>query len=266
MFPKTVVTTSLEPDSAVRERARWWAETLKCPLIPRDRDMESSLTLNRIAVANDADVVVVVGRRVTRLAVGEREFRFHPGMAKLRIQALARGQGDRLIAACRIDKGYSFLDCTLGLAADAIVASYVVGASGKVVGLESQVLLAALAEEGLHNYIDEDKQMVEAMGRIKVVHSQAESYLAGLADETFDVVYFDPMFRHTRKKSSAMDMLRLLGNPAPLSGEAIREALRVARYRVVVKEGRGSRVFEELGISRIVGGKYSPVAYGVLEK
>jgi hypothetical protein len=33
-----------------------------------------------------------------------------------------------------------------------------------------------------------------------------------------------------------------------------------------VKAGRGSRVFDELGIPRIVGGKYSPVAYGILIK
>ncbi|MDA8213015.1 MAG: class I SAM-dependent methyltransferase [Clostridia bacterium] len=266
MFPKTVVTTSLEPDSVVQERARWWAETLKCPLIPRNRDLESSRALNRVAETTNADVIIVVGRKATRLLVGEQEFHFHPSMAKLRVQALARGQVDQLISAGGIDQGSSFLDCTLGLAADAIVASYVAGSSGKVVGLESQALLAALAEEGLHNYADGDRQLLEAMGRIKVVHTQAESYLTRLPDETFDVVYFDPMFRHTRKKSPAMDILRLLGNPTPLSGEVVREALRVARYRVVVKEGRGCRVFEELGISRIVGGKYSPVAYGVLDK
>jgi hypothetical protein len=104
------------------------------------------------------------------------------------------------------------------------------------------------------------------MGRIEVINSKAESLFARLPDESFDVVYFDPMFRHSRRKSSAMELLRILGNTTPVSGETVREALRIARLRVVVKAGRGSRVFDELGIPRIVGGKYSPVAYGILIK
>ncbi|MHB8984140.1 MAG: class I SAM-dependent methyltransferase [Carboxydocellales bacterium] len=263
MALKAIVTTSNHTDFDVQERASWWAETLKCPLICRNEHSETS-SFRELAKTNDVDVVVIVGRRNTKLVVDEQQFYFHPGMAKLRVQAVERGQQDQFIAATGLEQGFSHLDCTLGLAADAILASYIVGSSGKVVGVESQSLLATLAQEGLGSYSDENRPLIEAMRKIEVINIQAKNYLTSLPDECYDVVYFDPMFRHTKRKSSAMDLLRTFGNPAPIDLSTIQEALRVARLRVVVKEGRGSGVFDELGISRIVGGKYSAVAYGIL--
>lgn len=59
--------------------------------------------------------------------------------------------------------------------------------------------------------------------------------------------------------------LRALGNRMPLSKEAVVEALRVGRRRVVLKERRESAEFARLGFKYLSGGRYTRVAYGVIE-
>lgn len=62
-----------------------------------------------------------------------------------------------------------------------------------------------------------------------------------------------------------MAPLRSLADPMPLSEEALREALRVSRGRVVLKETSKSTEFDRLGFQSTVGGKYSKVKYGILQ-
>ena len=88
--------------------------------------------------------------------------------------------------------------------------------------------------------------------------------MRGQADDSFDAVYFDPMFRHPFMESAGIHPLRFLADPRPVSAEAIREARRVARRRVVLKESSKSGEFARLGFSAFVGGKYSHVRYGVI--
>ncbi|HEX3031330.1 MAG TPA: class I SAM-dependent methyltransferase, partial [Bacillota bacterium] len=206
------------------------------------------------------------GRIQTRLHLAGGEFYFHPNMAKLRVQNLEKGQPDAFIAAAGLKPGATLLDCTLGLAADAIVASHVCGPTGNVVGLESQPLLAILAEEGLARYQAGKGSLGEAMARIRVINTDAEHYLTRLPDGAVDVVYFDPMFRHTKQVSSGMNLLRHLANPRTVTKEMLEQAVRVAAKRVVLKERQGARIFAELGIDSIVGGKYSAVSYGIITK
>ncbi|MGP1407976.1 MAG: class I SAM-dependent methyltransferase, partial [Selenomonas sp.] len=52
---------------------------------------------------------------------------------------------------------------------------------------------------------------------------------------------------------------------APVSLFAVAEACRVAKRRVVLKENSRSLEFARLGFSKIAGGKYSPVHYGVID-
>lgn len=210
--------------------------------------------------------VLVVGSSGLKLVTPEGSFAFHPGMSKLRIQKLARGEGDALITALDVRKGSTVLDCTLGLGADAVVASYVAGSGGLVVGLEGVPLLATIIEAGLGSYSDEDIALNEAMRRVKVLCRDHREYLCGLPDNSFDVVYFDPMFRQPVHRSSAMAPLRRIADPAALKPESIIEAARVATQRVVMKETRNSSEFARLGFRQVTGGRYSPVAYGIINK
>ena len=103
------------------------------------------------------------------------------------------------------------------------------------------------------------------MRRIKVVNTDYLDFLRNAEDKSFDVVYFDPMFRHALERSTALNPLRDIADHRAVTLEAVAEARRVAKYRVVLKENAKSLEFERLGFKTIRGGKYSPIHYGVIE-
>ena len=109
-------------------------------------------------------------------------------------------------------------------------------AQGTVVGLESSRAIAMVVKWGMKLYDSPMTWLKEAANRIQVINSEHYQYLSDLDDNSFDIVYFDPMFRQPLLKSQAISPLRSLANPAPLDLRAIEQACRVARKRVVVKE------------------------------
>ncbi|WP_027717244.1 class I SAM-dependent methyltransferase [Desulfovirgula thermocuniculi] len=257
-----VVTTGRRPGPQELSLAAWFARRLCAPLVPRE-----NLSLKALEEKYGARGVLVVAQRRASFYTGGVEVFFHPSMAKLRIAEIKTGKTDQMVKAMDLRPGEEVLDCTLGLGVDAIVASFVVGPAGRVVGVESSPVLAALVEHGLGYYCDRlPREVLEAMRRIEVICGDHLSYLKGLPAESFDVVYFDPMFREPLHRSPAIGPLRALANDAPLARQAVEEAVRVARRRVVMKERRGSREFARLGFTCVQGGKSSPVAYGVIEK
>ncbi len=261
-MPALIVTTSLRTSAGLRDLARRLADELDCPFVERNK-----LGLDALAALYGADGIVHVGEKGVSLLAGGQEFFYHPGMAKLRIKEMAAGKTDQMVKALDLLPGDKVLDCTLGLGADAVVASYAVGAQGRVVALESAPVLAALMRHGLQTYDGkESRELVAAMRRVEVVCARHEDFLRDSSDGAFDVVYFDPMFRKPVKSSSAMEPLRAVANNEPLKAATVEEAVRVARKRVVLKERRGSGEFGRLGFARVEGGRYSPVAYGIIEK
>lgn len=255
------MTTSLRPTREQMLLARSLAGEIGVPFISREKRSIPALAEEYAANA----VVVVTARRVSCFVEGV-EFFFHPCMASLRIKEIKAGKTDQMIKAMELRPGDSVLDCTLGLAVDAIVASFVVGPGGLVVGLEASSVIKALVRHGLSTYREASPDVIDSMRRIKVEHADHREYLAGLPDRSFDVVYFDPMFRRPGLKSSAMNALRPLARHDSVSPETIEEAWRVARRRVVLKENRLSPEFSRLGFRVVQGGKHSPIAYGVLNK
>ena len=255
------VTTSHRPGPGQVEAAIQLALELGVPFAKRqDRSLEV-LTL-KLGVEG---VVVVAANKIS-CVVGEKEFFFHPGLARLRIMEQKNGKTDQMIKAMSIGKGQSVLDCTLGLGTDAIVTSFVAGAGGRVTGLESSPVIASLVRRGLATYPEPEEDIALAMRRITVVNASHKEYLASLPPCSFDVIYFDPMFRRAIHKSSAMRALRPLARGGSPGLETVNLALRVARRRVVIKERSGSEEFKRLGCLEVSGGKHAPVAYGILEK
>jgi len=250
-----VVTTSRNATAEEEAQARALARDLGLPVRPRRgawRDLGA-----------DAALVVTRARLVVQTQAGE--IFFHPGMARPRVRQLERGQSDVMVEAMGLRPGDTVLDCTLGLGTDALVAAYVVGEAGRVVGLEAVAVLAALVRWGMAHYDPGHDGLRAAMRRIEVVHADHEAYLPSLPPRSFDVVYFDPMFREPVHESAHMRPWRELACYKPLTPAAIAAARRVARRRVVVKERSGSPVFAELGMTRVVGGRKSRIAYGILD-
>ena len=246
--------------AANRTLAERTAAALSIPNVPRGND-----SLEEMRAAYGVDAVLVARRGLLTLVTAEGELFFHPGMAHLRIKNLLLGHGDHLVSALGLTEGMSVLDCTLGTGADAIVESFAVGASGAVTALESNALIVAVIADGLAHATGDNYDMHAAMRRITVHHADALAYLRAQETAGFDVVYFDPMFRRPLHESAGMNALRVLADMRALTEETIAEACRVARRRVVMKERRESAEFARLGFDTLTGGKYSRIAYGVME-
>lgn len=254
-----IATTGYKSRPADCLLAQQTAEKLGIPYVRRGH-----ISYEDLRAQYDATFLLVVKKGGLRLETSDGELFFHPNMAHVRVRELGRGQKDHMAEAMGIREGDAVLDCTLGLGADAIVASFIAGERGKVTALEKSPLIYEIVRHGLSHFLAGNYDLHAAMRRIEAKQANYEEFLCRLPDDSYDVVYFDPMFRHPLKDSVQLAPLRLLAEPAPVSLAAVAEARRVARRRVVLKENSRSLEFARLGFSRIVGGKYSPVHYGVL--
>ena len=96
---------------------------------------------------------------------------------------------------------------------------------------------------------------------MEIIHGEASAYLRSLSEDSFDAVYFDPMFRQPVRRSSEMTPLRPLAYGEPLRLETVELALKAAP-RVVIKE-RSLDILKEYGCTEFVGTKYSAVRFGI---
>jgi ubiquinone/menaquinone biosynthesis C-methylase UbiE len=255
-----IITTAINSPHSAFEFGSALAEQLGTKFVVR-----KGKSLETIKTEYNVDVIILITQKGLTAHTPAGDLFFHLSMADLRIKNLINGKHDHMIAAMDLQPGMSLLDCTLGLGSDAIVASYFTGCNGNVVGLEGSPVIALITAEGLKNFATETDDLCQALRRITVINTDYLNYLKALPDHSFDVVYFDPMFRRPVDSSSHIKPLRFLADNRPLTPEAVREALRVAKHRVVVKETRGSQVFAELGINKTIGGKYSSIQYGVVD-
>ena len=257
-----LITTSYHPGDAERDLARALARRLACPFVPRRRD-----TLYRLWRKYGPQPVLVATTEGLRLYPPDsaEPFYFHPSTAYLRVTRMLNGGSDKLVEAAGAEPGDTVLDCTAGLGADAIVFAHEVGPQGRVVALESEPLVAWIVGEGLASYQSGLEELDAAMRRIELVQADHASYLPALPDNSVDIVYFDPMFRESIESSIALSPLRKIANNRPLDPAVIREACRIARKRVVLKEQASSGEFERLGFAIRQGSKSARIAYGVIE-
>lgn len=252
-----IVTSPLSSESNSADLEEFLAE-IGLPYIPR-----SGKSLPRLMQEHHADGVVVWKESGPVLHLGGEQFFFHPSMAKIRIGAYRkRNQDDPMIKACALKEGDSFLDCTLGLGADAVVASFFT--HSKVVGLESSPVVAAIIKWGMRRFTSDISWLSEPIQRIEVIKADHNEFLAQQANNSFDVVYFDPMFRRPLLSSQPLSPLRNLADPRPLSLQTIEQACRVARSRVIVKERSHGEEFKQLGIETVVSTSGHKLAYGII--
>jgi len=216
-----VVTTSHKASGQQHNQAQAWAERLAAPFAPR-----KGRSIAEVAAEEDVTGVLVI--------------------SEVRIHNLKAGRGDPMIEAMQLSGGDTVLDCTLGRGCDAVVASWVVGEAGQVVGLERILILAALTAHGLANYEIQPADVAAAMRRIKVRQADYHDVLSETPSASFDVVYFDPIFDQPLDGSPAMSLLRALADQRPVDTAALQEAQRVARRTVVIKQRRGSDYWEQL--------------------
>lgn len=255
-----IVTTARKPKIEVENLATQFAEKLNLQFVPRQ-----DFSLENLKQMHGAENILLIKNNFPVILTNEGELFFHPNTAHLRIKNLRQGECDRLIDAAKIQSGDKILDCTLGLGSDSIVESFVAGNVGKVTALEINPVLAEVVRYGMKNFCDDTPQVIEAMRRVEVITADYFEYLKSAADNSFDVVYFDPMFRHGINKSSAINPIRPLADNRPLEINSVKEACRVARRCVVMKENSHNVEFARLGFKIADGGKYSSISFGVID-
>ncbi|MER2089669.1 MAG: class I SAM-dependent methyltransferase [Sporosarcina sp.] len=243
---KTIITTAGRPDEQSLQLASEAGGILGYPIIERKKQ-----SVARIQKAYEADVIVAGKNRFDLYKIGMNEpFFFHPNSAAFRLKRLINGEIDPLIETAQLQKGDTFLDCTLGLGSDSIIAAFIAGETGKVLGVEADAAVAFITGKGLCSFPSESEQLVEAMSRIEVIHSEAVEFLSHQPDSSWDIVYMDPMFHTPIKESSNFTPLRQAGMHSSLTGEWMEQALRVCKRRVVVKDRFDSPVFELFRMER----------------
>lgn len=256
-----IATTAGRPDEQSAIFLREIESRLGIPLVERKKR-----SIRNLQELYRSDVLVAGKDRYTFYRRGmEEPFFFHPNSAMYRLKRIAKGEADPLMEAAAIEPGDSFLDCTLGLGSDAIVAAHAVGVSGRVEGVEADAVIAFLTEKGLCSFPTDYGVLKEAMERVEVIHSEAVAFLATCPDGSRDIVYMDPMFTVPVEESSNFGQLREIGVQDRLTDEWVQEALRVARKRVVLKDHFRSPLFERFGFQQQIR-PYTKVHYGIIEK
>jgi hypothetical protein len=244
---KLAVTTPLRPTPAEVEAALAAAGRYGLAYVAR-----GNRALSRAVAEVGAESALVLSATRAVLAAGGAEHAWSPGMGALRLKrhldaragkASDPTERDPFLEAAGILPGDAVLDCTAGLGADALVAAAAAGPGGRVVGLESSQALAAWTGEGLRRYPP------DAARRVEVLHADHGAWLRQAPARSFDVVVFDPMFRHARAEPGGFEVVRRLSDPRPLAPETLAEARRVARRWVVVKDGAPGWDLARLGLT-----------------
>ena len=258
------VTTGVHGRADLQLRARELAEELGGVYYVREKR-----NIAEVLAATGARRALIVthNKLVLRDRDSELDYSFHPNLAMLRGYNVIRGWRDLYVEAAALRPGESVLDCTLGFAGEATLASLMVGETGKVVGLESVPELAAVTREGAQRFELEPKELRAALRRVRVVTASYREYLPQCEDGSFDLVYFDPFFDERLPGSeNSVSPLALFGNTEPLDSASIHEARRVARRRVVIKHPRHDALASEIEslVSESVTGRKSRVVYDIL--
>ncbi|MEK4129659.1 class I SAM-dependent methyltransferase [Solibacillus sp. FSL W8-0474] len=242
----TIVTTAGRPDEQSLKLAELASQELNAEIIPRQKR-----SVRKLAEIYDANVIVAGKNRFEYYAKGaEAPFFFHPNSAAFRLKRVARGEEEPLLTASALQKGDTFLDCTLGIGSDSLLAAFAVGETGKVTGLEADKNVAFIVKTGMQTYDTTELPLTSCMRNIEVIHTTALEFLKKQEDASFDIVYMDPMFEEVIEESTNFEALRFAGDHIPLTDEWVKEAKRVAKRRVVLKAHYKSDWFERYQFQR----------------
>ncbi len=253
-----IITTSYKINSRIMSIVDTFVQSYPMPYVERKK-----LTLKNLFQIYNCPIIIVTNARII-YATETGQLYFHPNLAQVRSKRIELGQSDAMLSACGLSKGMRFLDCTMGLGSDSLIASQVVGADGEIVSLESSSIIHMIVSMGMRFYPFENPLLAQAASRIKSKHIHYLDYLKNTNDNAFDVVYFDPMFDESIKEDTPLEALQMVADYNSLDIETITEAKRVAKKYVIMKNHYTSDRFRSLGFTQLVR-KTSQFHYGVID-
>src|SRR5690606_35072348 len=145
------ITSAVSPTPAAMDRACRLAGELGARFVER-----KTWTLSQLMRREREDAIIVVSEtEVKPQSLNRSTAEFHPSMAHIRMKRLLGGEKDALLEAAGVRPGDRIIDCTMGLAADAIIMAWAAGESGDVTALESEPVVYVLTREGLATYVSD---------------------------------------------------------------------------------------------------------------
>ena len=253
---KLAVTTTHSAPDAVISYAKSRAAALGLPFLPRIGNMGEM----------PADAFLIYGKRGVSFSAGGNVYRYHTGTAAVRILQLTRGAPDRLCAL--LPEGTkSVLDCTFGEGKDSLVLSYFLGNKARVTALEKSLPLWEIGRDAIARYEDKNEDITAALRRIRLLHEDMKTFLEMAETGAYDVVYIDTMFRApvNREKVNA-EAFRAAACPDIVTADIYRQALRVARTTLIIKERPFSQLFRTFPFTTIDTKHGQTTAYGIVRK
>ncbi len=254
-----MVTTSHKPRYEQVLKARELARELGVEYVSR-RHLPEKLEEEKV----DFYYVVEAGGKLVIKWKGGELF-FHPSVAKIRMKNLKNGGRDYLIEALKLKGEELVLDATFGLGSEAIlIAAFL--PKGKVIGLEKSPHIYRVVKDGMSRYKPKTKWIEDAMNRIELIQADMKEFIREAYEDSYDVVYCDPMFENPKYESSSMNPLRPFASYDRVSEEDVKQMLRVAKKRVILKAHKKDSLFDRIKVDKVVGSRKSGVLYGVIEK
>ena len=110
----------------------------------------------------------------------------------------------------------------------------------------------------------DNEPLVEIMRNIITYNYDCIDYLKSTPDNSFDIVYFDPMFSHNIKESENLSGITLLADKSFPYEEFIKEASRIGKDKIIIKAHFKDNIFEKYNFTRIVR-KNTKFHFGFLE-
>lgn len=245
-----IVTTSVKTTLELNDNAQKLADELNLKYIKRNKSTIKQL------LATVSGVIVVYKNKLSYFE-NNSEFFFHLDTTALKIK---NSDNEPLVEIIGKEK-QSVLDCTMGLAGDSILLSYY---GHNVTSIEKNEIIHLITSNGLKNYISPNEEINNAMRKIITHNYDCIDYLKRTSDNTFDIIYFDPMFSHDIAESTNLSGLaHLADNHFPYE-EFIKEAYRVGRGKIIIKAHFRDSIFEKHNFTRIVR-KNTKFHFGFLE-
>lgn len=253
-------TTIRNYSRAVREMAEERAESLQIPYTVREG------TLEEMALRLHMEGFLIYGKTLPYFWTGGEEYHFHLGTSVLRTEQMRRGNQDRLCRLLPSRGNLSVLDATFGQGGDSAVMSWFLKDRGRVTSLEKSTALYEVGRAGLSSFQDKDETLTEALRRIHLLHEDFHLFLQKAEPKSYDVIYFDTMFRAPVKRSeNRIEGFRKAASYDRLDEEILHLALHIARKRIIVKERPFSPLFAGGLFTSLHYHKGQSTTYGVID-
>lgn len=244
-----IVTTSVKTSDDLIKLAQKHATNLELKFYYRNkRTIKELLTI--------FDGILVIYKNKISYFENDTELFFHLDTTALKLKNSDNEPLNELIPnPCTV------LDCTMGLASDSIILSYY---GNSVTALEKDKIIHYIVNNGLKNYHVTDDKISTAMKSISTHNIDSLSYLKNCKEDSFDVIYFDPMFSHNIKESTNLSGIENLADYNFPTKLFLEEARRVAKKRIIVKAHFRDNIFEKYNFNRIIR-KNTKFHYGYID-